>query len=180
VPPNIPLSTFLQGKKVLVGDGDEVAVIVRQYFIDRTKEPPMRLSIQRVHHNNEDVNEVQHGHTYDLLAPQGKIKSADFARGARLALSDIKSTFKKTMLAHQYLSSACDFTFVIPEAKQLFPSTIGSFGYVCFIEYLLGKSANDNRYTCGWVYGLEQDIGADDYPVILVRGKRPNVIEFFY
>lgn len=154
VPPNVPLPEFMNGKKVLVGDGDEVSVIVRQYFIDRIKEPPMRVFIERVQ-NDKLVK------TWDVSAPQGQLKSADFARGARLALSDITATVRKTILAHQLLSAECDFKFVIPDAKELFPT-------------------NDNRYSLAWVYGLEEEItnDKDDFPVILARGKRPQARYF--
>ena len=75
LPCAIPQAAY-KGKPLLIGEGDEIAVIVRQYFADRTKEVPLVLNIARV----------------DEAAPSDMrvyLDRAFFAEGARRAFANL-------------------------------------------------------------------------------------------
>ena len=64
-------------------------VVVRQYFLDRTKEPPLTLKI-------------------DYLGPTNEngfvgLNSNFFVRGAKLTRADLQQTLSTTLIAHDTL-----------------------------------------------------------------------------
>jgi hypothetical protein len=94
------------GGQWLVGEGDETAVIVRQYFGDRGKEKPIELTIERLG---------------DLPAP-APLRASDL--GDRLVRSQrmLESVFSRTLGAYKAASMAALNKFIEVPGDQLFPT----------------------------------------------------------
>lgn len=105
-PASLPAN--LRNKTILRGHGDEVSVIVRQYFADRTKEVPIKVHIE-------------------LIVERGKVAHAEFNDtffniGAQRALANLDATLTNTLQAHETLSKLCYREFVRADGSRLFPT----------------------------------------------------------
>jgi hypothetical protein len=151
---------------VLRGDGDEIAVIVRQYYSDRTKEVPLTLNIARV-----DANAPKQMRTW--------LDKTFFAEGARRAFANLEvaattlcgcgpwlssaevwcgqATMGNTIRAHMGISAIAHNAFVCGNGTNLFPTL-------------------DNRYMVAYFDGLAADEHDEQAsPVILIRGCAARV-----
>lgn len=120
----------LKDKPVLRGDGDEIAVIVRQYFADRTKEVPLTLNIMRV----------------DANAPKLLRHFLDrnfFAEGARRALANLEFTMENTLRAHNGISMLSFNHFVNGNGTNLFP-TLDNRYMVAYFDNLAVPEKEDD------------------------------------
>lgn len=102
------LPAGLQTKTVLQGNGDEVAVIVRQYYLDRTSEPPISLHIELLSEPG--------------FVPNTELSTELFSSGARLAIANFEATISNTIRAHETLSELCAGRFVRADGTRLFPT----------------------------------------------------------
>ena len=159
-----------RNKPMLVGHGDEIAVIVRQYFADRTKEVPLTLNIARV--DKEAPTELRHQLDRNYLAEGGRrafanleVRSHSDGARAMTALADTsggagaprpvggrrQATMTNTIRAHSGISMVAHNQFVCANGTNLFPTL-------------------DNRYMVLYLDELAPAANPDDSPVVLIRG----------
>jgi len=119
-----------KGKPVLQGDGDEIAVIVRQYFADRTKEVPLTLNIMRVDANAPKL--LRHF-----------LDRSFFAEGARRALANLEFTMENTLRAHNGISMLSFNHFVNGNGTNLFP-TLDNRYMVAYFDNLTVPEKEDD------------------------------------
>ena len=90
----------------LQADGDENAVMVRQYFTDRGRQAPVELSL-----------------TLDGPVPPARpLDPADFAKRIELSTRMVKSVVKRTTDAHKMASVGALNRFIEIGGEQLFPT----------------------------------------------------------
>ncbi len=103
--PGIPGATFLQAA------GDEMSVMVRQYFTDRSRQAPIRLSVERVDHSGAPIRS----------AP-GPLAPLDLAKNVERARRMVEATFERTLTAWRFGSTGALNRFMPVDAEALFPT----------------------------------------------------------
>ncbi len=100
------ISTEEQPDVWLAADGDETAVMVRQYYTDRERQLPVTINIENIGEKKE-TNPLDPVH---------------FAAGLEQAKDMIKTVFKRTTDAHKMGSMAALQHFIELPGDQLFPT----------------------------------------------------------
>ncbi len=90
----------------LRGDGDETAVMVRQYFSDRAEEPPLEVEIELVGDPR----------------PPPPLDAADLADRIGRAERMLNAVLNRTRQALQMATTAAVNTFLVVPGEQLFPT----------------------------------------------------------
>lgn len=112
------ISTEERPRPWLRADGDETAVIVRQYFGDRGAEPPIEVALAL----EGDV------------PPRPPLAPATLAKEVDLARRMVRSVFKRTVEAHKMASVGALNRFVPIAGEQLFPTPDNSY-LVCWYRF---------------------------------------------
>ena len=89
----------------ICGHGDEIAVMVRQYFTDRRKQAPVILSIERVGSH-----------------PEAALDARSLARSLDRARRNLEVVFERTLQTWKMASGALLNRFVSMEGAALFPT----------------------------------------------------------
>ena len=89
----------------LVGEGDEIAVMVRQYFHDRRREPPVSLAIELVDG-----------------PPPRPLEAARLAKSIDLARRNLEAVFTRTVGTWQHTARAVPNVFTVMDGPLLFPT----------------------------------------------------------
>ena len=97
--PNDLEGTWLQAK------GDETAVFVRQYFVNRRIQAPLQLSIERVN-----------------APPPKPMDVATYAKGLKRAERMLKAVFERTKTAHKMVTGMALNNFIQIPGEALFPT----------------------------------------------------------
>jgi hypothetical protein len=100
------VSTDPQSGTWLAADGDETAVLVRQYFTDRNAQPPMELHVELV-----GAAEASSRPAVERLPEQ-------LTRAERM----LRSVFKRTLHAHQMIQAGPANRFLDIPGERLFPT----------------------------------------------------------
>jgi hypothetical protein len=108
------------GTKWLKADGDETAVMVRQYFTDRAKQPPVELSVEPL---------------FEVPPPKG-MDALALAKDVEKARRNLEATFKRTVEAYKLASGMALNRFVPIGGEQLFPTPDNKY-LVCW--YRIGQ-----------------------------------------
>lgn len=90
----------------LTGDADATAVMVRQYFVDRSLQPPIELHIERLYG--------------PPAAPE--LDADRLARGLELARRNLEGVMKRTVETWKLASGAALNRFIAIGGEQLFPT----------------------------------------------------------
>lgn len=112
------ISTEPQEGPWLAADGDENAVIVRQYFTDRTKEEAIEVHIEKV----------------GELAPPGPLTAVAMERQLELAKRMLAAVFERTQRAYGLVSALALKKFVQIPADELFPTPDNDYR-VCWYRF---------------------------------------------
>ena len=111
-------TTAQEGFPTLVGDGDETAVMVRQYFTDRGAEEPLEVSIELVG-----------------ALPEPSVLDADWlARRVYLSERMLKAIFERTLMAYGMASKAALNQFIQIPGEALFPTPDNTY-QVCWYRF---------------------------------------------
>ena len=102
----IAMDAPADGSPWLAATGDENAVIVRQYYGDRARQPPVELSIALV----------------GDPAPPAPLAAASLADGIERANRMVRAVFQRTFQAHKVASAMALNQFIEVPAEQLFPT----------------------------------------------------------
>jgi Sulfotransferase family len=94
------------GTAYLKADGDETAVMIRQYYTDRRTQPPIRVEIERIGASG-------------LPAP---LDARELARGVERARKQVEATFKRTLDTWKMASAMALNRFMTIDAETLFPT----------------------------------------------------------
>jgi hypothetical protein len=114
------LSAHADGATALVADGDETAVIVRQYFTDRSQQPPIAVTI------------VREGPA-TVPAP---LDADTLAKGLEKARKNLEATQARTLAAYKMASVGALNRFIPIGGEDLFPTPDNAY-QVCW--YRLGE-----------------------------------------
>ena len=101
----------------LKADGDERAIFVRQYFLDRSTQAPITLSIERL----------------DAPAPQ-PLTVAGYAKGLQRAKRMLEAVFTRTEQAYQMATGAALNRFIQIPGETLFPTPDNTY-QVCWYRF---------------------------------------------
>jgi hypothetical protein len=102
----------------LLADGDERQILVRQYYTDRAKEPPVEMSIELL----------------GDIPPPTPLDPADMAFRLGLSKRMLSAIFKRTLDAHKMVSMAALNQFVQIPAEALFPTPDNTY-QVCWYRF---------------------------------------------
>ncbi|KCV72917.1 hypothetical protein H696_00486 [Fonticula alba] len=154
--------------QVLLGVGDEVGIIFRQYFSDRSTQAPIRVFIERVSCDNA-MN--YSGVDPSLVRlPEGEAPGAGAAvqfymTGADLMHRNIESTLHGTMVAHKMFMARARRRFISADDTNLFP-TLDNRYRVAHLDALRPASYLDD----GTPGPSAQNEDTSGYPVYILRG----------
>jgi hypothetical protein len=101
----VRISTDEQPGVWLKGEGDEIAVMVRQYYTDRTAQAPIELHVERV----------------GAAAP-GPLTAPDLARSLERARRNLTTVFERTVQGYTFASQMALNRFVALDGEQFFPT----------------------------------------------------------
>lgn len=101
----------------LRADGDETAVFVRQYFVDRDREPGVELAIERVG-----------------AGPAGGLTVEGYAKGVERADRMLKAVFGRTRQALDMITAMALNKFVQIPGEALFPTPDNTY-QVCWYRF---------------------------------------------
>jgi hypothetical protein len=100
------VSTDPQPGTWLAADGDETAVLVRQYFTDRDVQPPIEVHVELV------------GAAKASIRPAAERLPEQLTRAERM----LRSVFKRTLQAHQMIQKGPANRFLDIPGERLFPT----------------------------------------------------------
>ncbi|MES2643690.1 MAG: sulfotransferase [Myxococcota bacterium] len=89
----------------LKGDGDETAVMIRQYYTDRATQPPVTLHVERL----------------GAAAP-GPLTAQELAKGLERARRNLTTVFERTLQGYTFASQMALNRFVALDGEQFFPT----------------------------------------------------------
>lgn len=101
----------------LKGDGDETAVMIRQYFTDRTAQPPVTLHVERL----------------GATAP-GPLTPQEMTRGLERARRNLTTVFDRTLQGYTFASQMALNRFVALDGEQFFPTPDNSY-LLCWYRF---------------------------------------------
>jgi hypothetical protein len=102
----------------LRGEGDETAVMVRQYFTDRSTQRPIVLHVERI------------GASRELVPMDATRLARDLDRARR----NLEAVFKRTLDAYTFASQMALNRFLPIEGEQLFPTPDNTY-LVCWYRF---------------------------------------------
>ncbi|MCO4743815.1 MAG: sulfotransferase [Proteobacteria bacterium] len=108
----------IEGFTTLVGDGDETAVMVRQYFTSRTREAPLKVSIELVGETPEPV----------------PLDATWMARRIYLSERMLKAVFERTIQTYKMAGKAALNQFIQIPGGALFPTPDNTY-QVCWYRF---------------------------------------------
>lgn len=89
----------------LRGDGDEVSVMIRQYYTDRATQPPIEAHVERIG-----------------AAPPGELSPEELARSLDRAKRNLVAVFERTLQGYAFASQMALNRFVALDGEQFFPT----------------------------------------------------------
>lgn len=99
------ISTEPQPGVWLRGDGDEVSVMIRQYYTDRTHQAPIKAHVERI------------GAT-----PPGELTAEELAKSLDRAKRNLVAVFDRTVQGYTFASQMALNRFVALDGEQFFPT----------------------------------------------------------
>lgn len=115
--PCIPGTTFLKAA------GDELSVMVRQYFTDRAREAPIGLEIARVGAGGAPLD-----------GAPGPLDPLALAKAVERARRMVEATFERTLTAWRFGSTGALNRFLPVDAEALFPTPDNAYG-MCWYRF---------------------------------------------
>ena len=113
----VRISTEEQPGVWLRGDGDEVSVMVRQYYTDRATQPPATLHIERI----------------GATTP-GPLTAEEMAKGLERAKRNLTVVFDRTIQGYTFASQMALNRFVALDGEQFFPTPDNSY-LLCWYRF---------------------------------------------
>ncbi len=102
---DLPADAASSGGVWLKGDGDETAVMIRQYFTDRTTQPPVVLHVER-----------------SGATVPGPLTAQELAKGLERARRNLTAVFDRTLQGYTFASQMALNRFVALDGEQFFPT----------------------------------------------------------